>query len=199
MRRPPDLQEVAMSAPQTSTATDVLAFVHAQHDQIRSLFERLEAAAPAGRHDIFCELRRLLAVHETAEEEVLWPALRTAGQNGRRLADARIAEESLAKDLLATQERLDPPSDAFAAALPELRDAVLTHADQEEQEVFPVLRASQSESRLRIMQRLFALAETAAPTHPHPHGPESATGNLLLGPAVSIADRVRDILRQEHN
>jgi hemerythrin superfamily protein len=188
-----------MSAPDTRTATDVLAFVHTQHDQIRSLFDRLDAAAPAGRHDVFCELRRLLAVHETAEEEVLWPALRAAGQDGRRLADARIAEESVAKDLLAAQERLDPPSEAFAAALPELRETVLAHADEEEREAFPVLRASQSEARLRIMQRLFALAESAAPTHPHPHGPETATGNLLLGPAVSIADRVRDILRQEHN
>jgi hemerythrin superfamily protein len=186
-----------MSAPETTTATDVLEFVHAQHDQIRALFDRLEAAEPAARHDTFCELRRLLAVHETAEEEVLWPALRAAGQDGRRLADARIAEEAVAKDLLAAQERLDPPSDAFAAALPELRETVLAHAEQEEQEVFPVLRANQSEERLRLMQRLFAVAEATAPTHPHPHGPETATGNLLLGPAVSIADRVRDVLRQE--
>jgi hypothetical protein len=37
-------------------------------------------------------------------------------------------------------------------------------------------------------------AEATAPTHPHP-GTESATKNMLVGPAAAIADRVRDAIR----
>jgi len=33
-----------------------------------------------------------------------------------------------------------------------------------------------------------------APTHPHP-GVESATKNVLLGPAAAIVDRTRDAIR----
>ncbi|MCA1672167.1 MAG: hypothetical protein LC799_08180 [Actinobacteria bacterium] len=38
-------------------------------------------------------------------------------------------------------------------------------------------------------------AEARAPRHPHPHGPESALGNILVGPFVAVVDRVHDTLR----
>lgn len=39
------------------------------------------------------------------------------------------------------------------------------------------------------------LAESFAPTHPHPHGPDSALGNIAVGPMVAVIDRTRDALR----
>ena len=42
------------------------------------------------------------------------------------------------------------------------------------------------------MGEAILIAETVAPTHPHPHGPQTALGNLVFGPFVAIADRVRD-------
>src|SRR2546421_149069 len=36
------------------------------------------------------------------------------------------------------------------------------------------------------------IAERVAPTHPHPHGPETALGNLMVGPFVAMVDKVRD-------
>jgi hypothetical protein len=39
------------------------------------------------------------------------------------------------------------------------------------------------------------VAEAMAPTHPHKMAPESAAGNLLVGPFVAMVDRVRDALR----
>lgn len=38
-------------------------------------------------------------------------------------------------------------------------------------------------------------ADAIAPTHPHESAPESATGNLLVGPFVAIVDRARDFIR----
>ena len=45
------------------------------------------------------------------------------------------------------------------------------------------------------MGRAFQLAEAMAPTHAHRMAPESAIGNLLVGPFVSMVDRVRDAIR----
>jgi hypothetical protein len=45
-----------------------------------------------------------------------------------------------------------------------------------------------------LMDLWFVTAEMVAPTHAHRFAPESATGNLLLGPAVALFDRVRDML-----
>ena len=44
------------------------------------------------------------------------------------------------------------------------------------------------------MDLAFVAAETIAPTHAHRFAPESAAGNLLLGPGVALIDRVRDLL-----
>jgi hypothetical protein len=44
------------------------------------------------------------------------------------------------------------------------------------------------------MDVAFVTAETMAPTHAHRFAPDSATGNLLLGPPVALVDRIRDLL-----
>jgi hemerythrin superfamily protein len=137
----------------------------------------------------------LLAVHETAEEMVVYPTVRDSGPDGERIADARTAEESEAKHALAELERTDIDSAEFATRLQAFQRLVETHAGNEEREVFPLLRETQTPEQLRKMAEYVERAERAAPTHPHPHGPESATGNLLVGPFVGIVDRVRDALR----
>ena len=45
------------------------------------------------------------------------------------------------------------------------------------------------------MRTALEKAEKMAPTHPHTHGPESAIGNMIVGPFVAVADRVRDAIR----
>jgi hypothetical protein len=56
-----------------------------------------------------------------------------------------------------------------------------------------------SSAKLKRMKKAVELAESIAPTRPHP-GIESAAGNLLAGPFVSMVDRTRDALsdRQSH-
>jgi hemerythrin superfamily protein len=177
-----------------SADNDVLTVIAAQHQLIREQFEQVAQALPAERDDLFCELRRMLAVHETAEEEIVYPVLRISGDEGATIADRRIREESRAKELLADLEKLGTGEPEFPTRLHALRVDVETHALREEQEVLPTLRAHQSEDRLRVMAKAFAVAEAAAPTHPHPHAPDGAVGQLLLGPFVAVADRVRDAL-----
>jgi hypothetical protein len=36
------------------------------------------------------------------------------------------------------------------------------------------------------------MAKKVAPTHPHPHAPNSPPGNLAVGPVLALVDRVRD-------
>ena len=52
-----------------------------------------------------------------------------------------------------------------------------------------------TENRLQQMARGLEVAEGIAPTHPHKTAPESAIGNMLVGPFVSMIDRVRDAIR----
>ncbi|MEU7619482.1 hypothetical protein AB0M91_25595 [Micromonospora rifamycinica] len=48
---------------------------------------------------------------------------------------------------------------------------------------------------MRSLATAVRAAEVTAPTRPH-RGTRSATGNLALGPAPAVVDRVRDLLRE---
>jgi hemerythrin superfamily protein len=184
-----------MPESQSTTATaDIVDLIGAQHDEIRRLFSQLQGGGD-GRSDTFECLVRLLAVHETAEEEIVYPALRKTGGEGERVAEARKSEEDEAKTLLSDLERIGVGGEGFDAQLEAVRMAVLEHAASEEREVFPLLRQSLDPETLEKMRTSFETAEAMAPTHPHPHGPESAAGNMLVGPFVAVVDKVRDALR----
>lgn len=172
---------------------DIVDFLHRQHEEIRKLFQELETAKDDQRKDLFRSLVRLLAVHETAEEEVVHPEVRHI-RGGEHVVEARIGEEHRAKELLSTLDSMGPDADGFDTLLIQLRDDVLAHAEHEEHEEFPLLRKERSPERLRAMAATARVAETIAPTRPHP-GVESAGANLLLGPPAAIMDRIRDAIR----
>jgi hemerythrin superfamily protein len=165
-----------------------------QHQEIRRLFTEVENAAPDRRQQVFDQLRRLLAVHETAEEQVVHPAARRAVPDGDHVVDERLQEENAAKQVLAELEGMDASSPQFMSRFVQLRDAVLAHAEHEEREEFPQLRAHVNDRQRSMMATGLKTAEKLAPTHPHP-GTESATKNTLMGPVASIVDRTRDALR----
>ncbi len=126
----------------------------------------------------------------------MYPVVRGSGPDGDHLADARTAEESEAKSALSELEKIGVESPEFDAKLAAFQQLVETHAQNEEREIFPLLRSSQSPEQLAKMAQSVELAERTAPTHPHPHGPESAIGNTLVGPFVAVVDKVRDALRR---
>ena len=183
-----------MAETNSSTRRDVVTRVRRQHDTIRRLFDDVEKASPAGRAEAFQPLVRLLAVHETAEEMVLYPALLLAGSEARAVVRARRTEEDQAKKELAKLEGVDAGSREFVAQLRAFRADVEAHAAAEEAEVLPLLDQHRAAHELRLMDVAFVTAETMAPTHAHRFAPDSATGNLLLGPPVALVDRIRDLL-----
>src|SRR3954451_17991806 len=164
----------------TSTnTTDVVALIRQQHTMIRQMFDSVQSAAPAEREEAFRPLGRLLAVHETAEEEIVYPTLRDTAAD---VVKARKAEEDEAKKAIAELEKTDPASDEFAAQLAAIRLAVEAHAEQEEATILPLLAADNDLERRKKMASSFATAEKMAPTHAHAMAPESAAGNMLVGP-----------------
>jgi hemerythrin superfamily protein len=175
---------------------EVVAFLKAQHNLIEDMFDEvLLASDPQAREKPFVELRQLLAVHETAEEMVVHPRVRREADAGDAIADARLAEEHEAKELLSQIEKLHTTSQQFIDELTKLRDAVLDHAEHEENEEFPVLQREVGADDLKRMATAVRAAEAIAPTRPHA-GVESAKLNFVVGPFASMLDRARDLIQQ---
>jgi hemerythrin superfamily protein len=159
------------------------------------MFTEMDRLEGDKRDELFRCLVATLAVHETAEEEVVHPIARRAGGDANAVVEARLAEEGEAKTMLSELEALGPSGDGFDHKFSQFRSAVLAHAEAEEHQLFPLLEKAVDEDTLRSMTSSLKMAEKMAPTHPHPHAPESAVGNMVLGPFVAVADRVRDALR----
>lgn len=173
---------------------DVVSLLLTQHARIEELFLLVSGSEGAARADAFNDLVKLLAVHETAEEEVVHPLSRTLPGDNDALVDERLAEERQAKETLQVLIEGGVDADGFDEGLLLLRTSVLEHARHEERYEFPRLRAHVPADRLRQLATAVRAAEAAAPTRPHP-GTESATANAVAGIPLSIIDRIRDAVR----
>ncbi|HVX20302.1 MAG TPA: hemerythrin domain-containing protein [Acidimicrobiales bacterium] len=173
---------------------DILTELLADHRAVGDLFHQWDRTPVEGREAYFCELAPVLVGHEVAEEMVVYPAIRGRDEAAAAVIDARLDEQAAAERLLSDMEGMDPTSGQFGDAFVQLRDAVLAHARSEEDEVFPLLdRYADTLDRPTLGIR-YAKAKAAAPTHPHPHAPDTPPGNLVLGPIAAMVDRVRDAL-----
>jgi hemerythrin superfamily protein len=175
--------------------SELVALLLADHQEAKRLLERFGSLPASQRDDAFCELTYELVRHEVAEEEVVYPALRRYVDGGDDIADMRIAEQSTAEQLLADMEKAGVESPEFASMFSTLRTDVLAHAEAEERTVFPELSSCIGADELRQLGKRYELAKKAAPTHPHPHAPDTPPGNLVLGPVAAVVDRVRDAVR----
>ena len=181
-----------MASERSTTKTTAPELLRAQHESVKKMFSEIENARGKDREDLFDCLRKTLAVHETAEEMVVYPEVRIMNKAAERAVEARLAEESDAKDVLSQLEKLGPNDDKFDKLFESFRQSVLQHASAEEAQIFPFLEDNVAGGKLIEMAELIEVAEAMAPTHPHPHGPESALGNLMVGPFVAMVDKVRD-------
>ena len=176
-----------------ATKRDVVDLLLGQHQDVRRLITEISTATGNRKRDAFDELVRLLAVHESAEEEIVHPVIRDMG--ARALVEARLQEESEAKKALAELYDLGVHHADFDAEFEAFATDVLVHADHEEEDEFPRVREQVSLERRERMVGAVEAAEAIAPTRPHPAAGESATANLIAGPPLALFDRVRDAVR----
>jgi hemerythrin superfamily protein len=180
----------------TTAQQDVVDLLLQQHNRIRELLAAVQGGQGAAKRDAFEDLVRLLAVHESAEEQVVHPRARKAGADGAdRIVQERLNEEHEAKQVLARLYDMGVDHPDFDGQFGTFAEAVAAHAAHEEVDEFPRLREAVPPERLRRMAGAVKMAESMAPTRPHPAAGESPAGNMLVGPPMAIFDRARDQMR----
>jgi hypothetical protein len=178
-----------------SQPNDVIAAVLEDHADIKSMMNDVAVANRNGeRQEAFERLVAKLAVHETAEEEVVHPLARHEA-DAEDVVEQRLDEEDKGKRALAELEKMGVDAPEFDRKFDEVRSEILHHAEHEEQEELPRLDQGVDHDKLERAASAFRMAQRMAPTHPHPNSPQSAVGNLVVGPFVAMADRTRDAIR----
>lgn len=183
-----------MTSTKIDNSHDVVGFLTSQHEQIKTMFADVTSKTGSEREEAFVELRRLLAVHEAAEEEIVHPRAKTLDDVIASVVEARLHEEQEAKQMLTELEKLDIESPEFETKFRQFESDVIEHAEAEEHQEFNKLEASLDDDQLARMRKAVEMAEAIAPTRAHPKAGESATVNMLAGPFASMLDRARDAL-----
>ncbi|RYD58500.1 MAG: hemerythrin domain-containing protein [Sphingomonadales bacterium] len=124
----------------------------AEHAATLKVFDALEATDETNttkRSMLLSHLKHALMKHAIEEENVIYPALREAGQ--REAADALNQEHGYVKQYLYELENIPNASPDWMAKLKQFRADIETHMREEEDTLFPMLRASLSEEKNKAL------------------------------------------------
>jgi Hemerythrin HHE cation binding domain len=144
---PPKAEKTAENtAPKTMREADAVDLLTDDHLEVGALFKQYEKLA---KKEAPAEQRRTLAqticdmlkAHTTIEEEIFYPAARSAGLDADLLDEADI-EHASAKDLIAQIEGGDADDDHYDAKVKVLGEYITHHVVEEHTEMFPKCRRS---------------------------------------------------------
>ena len=130
----------------------------ADHRKVEDLFSQVRENEDANNRRIFEQIRRELETHTHIEEQIFYPHLLKVGDEKlQNLTREALAEHGQVKTVL--QELSAPSEDRedFRAQLTVLMEDVEHHVEEEENEMFPLVRNQVDEDALL---RLGSLMET---------------------------------------
>ncbi|MFJ8588277.1 hemerythrin domain-containing protein [Streptomyces sp. NPDC093595] len=175
---------------------DVIAELTADHKEVEELFGRIEAL-PSGdkQRKVYAEQAVIeLVRHAVAEEEHLYPAVRAYLPDGDAIADKEIEDHSAAERTMNELEKAEADDPEFDRLIGALMTEVRSHVRDEEDHLFPRLRAAATEEALMELGEKIRRAKKTAPTRPHPAAPDTPPANKLVAPGTGLVDRLRDAL-----
>ena len=140
-------RKVAVQAP-TALAGNWADALAAEHKAVLKLFDALETTTGADtgkRTVLLAQMKHALAKHALQEENVIYPALRDAGEI--EAADELNKEHGYVKQYLYELENLPNNSAEFMAIVRRFRTDIEDHMREEEDTLFPKLRAQLSDEK----------------------------------------------------
>ncbi|ATY34784.1 hemerythrin domain-containing protein [Sphingomonas psychrotolerans] len=123
-----------------------------EHQATLKVFDAIEATDENNtikRSMLLSHLKHALLKHAVEEENVIYPALREIGQ--RDAADALTKEHGYVKQYLYELENTPNASPAWIAKVREFRADIEKHMQEEEMQLFPMLRSQLSEEKNKAL------------------------------------------------
>ena len=121
---------------------DALTLVKKDHDQVKKLLKDLDDTTDRAiktRQDLFERLKFSLTVHEQMEEAVLYPALKEHAETKEIVLEA-YEEHDVVDTILGELEQTPFDDETWHAKLTVMRENLLHHIQEEEDEMFGQVR-----------------------------------------------------------
>lgn len=173
-------------------AIDMLIEDHRTIQDLFSKFEELTERAEKGQTELVERITRELVQHAAIEEQIFYPAVRAAIPDVDLDVREGLEEHHVAERLLADLEKMDATDERYRPKALVLIESTRHHIEEEEQELFPVVRKQMDADARRELGDAMATAKEQAPTRPHPHSPDQPPLNLVTDAIAGLLDRLRD-------
>ncbi|BDB62296.1 MULTISPECIES: hemerythrin domain-containing protein [unclassified Rhodococcus (in: high G+C Gram-positive bacteria)] len=175
--------------------TDVVTILTEDHREMLELLGRAETTLDAEeRRDLTDSAIAEVMRHSVAEEMFVYPEMEKHLPGGTEAVEHDKKEHDEIVQVMKQLEGADASSAEFTTLVKKLQDLLRHHADDEESEQFPELRAHLGQETLVEVGTKVQAAKKLAPTRPHPSAPHSELFHKTVGPGVGMVDRLRDAL-----
>lgn len=174
---------------------DAITLLKNDHRTVEKLFKRFETAGERAfvkKRQLVDQIIEELSRHAAIEEQLFYPVARLTVPGTDDIALESLEEHHIIKWVLAELETMAPEDERFDAKVTVLIENVRHHVREEEEDLFPKVRDELGRRALTDLGEALATAKKLAPTHPHPRSPDSPPGNLVIGAAAGVADKIGD-------
>lgn len=147
-------RKVAVQAP-TKLAGEWDQALKAEHAATLKLFDTLQSTTEKNttkRSMLLMQIKHALAKHSLQEENAIYPALRDGGQKDQ--ADHLNHDHGYVKQYLYDLENMPKESPAFLTKVAEFRADLERHMTEEENQIFPTLKAKLSPEKNKALTAL---------------------------------------------
>lgn len=175
--------------------TDAIVLLRNDHKDVERLFkqyEKLGERAFTTKRKIVDQIIEKLAVHAAIEEQQFYPAVRKQVDGADDEVLEGLEEHHIVKWTLSELQGMSPEDERFHAKVTVLIESVRHHVEEEEEDMFPKVREAMGRKALAELGEAMDAARALAPTRAHPRSPDTPPGNLVVAPAVAVADKVAD-------
>lgn len=152
-------------------APDACSLLDADHRKVKKLFGEYEtltasraATVKQKKRDLANQICMELTVHAQIEEEIFYPALRSAIKDTDLLDEAEV-EHGTAKDLIAQLESATDTDEMFDAKVKVLGEYIDHHVKEERNELFVKARAARGLDLVAMRDQLAARKEKLMEEH----------------------------------
>jgi hypothetical protein len=121
---------------------DAIAILRADHALVAQMFDRFEHLRGGERKEkLVEEICNELDVHAQLEEEIFYPTVREAIDDGDLMDEAKVEHQSL-KELIGQLRGMSADDDLYDAKVTVLGEYVKHHVKEEQGEMFPKARSA---------------------------------------------------------
>ena len=129
---------------------DAIKMLEEDHKKVKELLTELESTTERGvqkRERLFATIKGEMMVHETIEEEIFYPELKSHPKAEDIVLEG-FEEHHVVDLLMGELERLDVSDETWGAKAKVMKENIEHHIEEEETEMFPQARKVFDESEL---------------------------------------------------